>query len=478
MSAERIADVAVVGGGLAGLVAGRELHRRGADVVVLEARDRVGGRTLNYPLGAEKVVEVGGQWVGPSQHRVLALIEELGLETFPTHDQGRHIFEHRGRMHRHRGRIPFVPSPGLGEGYLALLRLERLARSVPAEAPWSAPRALRWDGETVESWARRHIRSHAGRQVIAMVCEAVWAADPADVSLLHLLAYANAAGGINRLIETAGGAQDSRIIGGSQQIALALADELAGHVVLRQPVRQIEHTAQGVTLQCPQLTVRARRAIIATSPALAGRIAYSPSLGSDRDQLTQRTPNGSVIKCLAIYEESFWRHHGLSGQVTSTTGPVKVIFDNSPSDGNPGVLLAFLEGRHARILARQTASERRKTVLGCLAKFFGSRATAPHDYIEKDWSAEEWTRGCYGAFFPPNTWTSYGHALRSAIGRLHWAGAETATVWMGYMDGAVGSGERAAVEVLDHLASEAGQEGLTVLREEPEETRRIGVRRA
>jgi monoamine oxidase len=351
-------------------------------------------------------------------------------------------------MHRHRGRVPFVPSLGLGVGYLALLGLEWLARSVPADAPWSARRAADWDGETVETWARRNVRSISGRQVIAMVCEAVWAADPADVSLLHLLAYANAARGINRLIETAGGAQEARVIGGSQRIALALADALADRVVLTQPVREIEHNAEGVTLRCPGLVVHARRAIIATSPALAGRIAYSPNLGSDRDQLTQRTPNGSVIKCLAVYEEPFWRQRGLSGQVTSTTGPVKVVFDNSPPDGKPGVLLAFLEGRHARTLARRAAAERRQTVLGCLTKFFGSHAAAPREYIEKDWSEDPWTRGCYGAFFPPNTWTSYGHALRASVGRLHWAGAETATVWMGYMDGAIRSGERAASEVL------------------------------
>jgi monoamine oxidase len=319
-------------------------------------------------------------------------------------------------------------------------------------APWTAPRSAKWDSQTVDSWARRHIRSHAGREVIALVCEAVWAADPADVSLLHLLAYANAAGGINHLIETAGGAQESRITGGSQRIALALAAELPGRVLLTQPVRQIEHEAHELALHCPQLTVRACRAIVAVSPALAGRITYSPRLNADRDQLTQRTPNGSVIKCIAIYEEPFWRRAGLSGQVTSTTGPVKVVFDNSPPDGNPGVLLAFLEGRHGRTLSRQTASKRQEAVLACLRKFFGPLAAEPQEYIEKDWSEEEWTRGCYGAFFPPNTWTSYGHALRAPVGPIHWAGAETATVWMGYMDGAVRSGERASLEVLESLA--------------------------
>ncbi len=162
MRAERTVDVAVVGAGLAGLVAARALQRQGVSLLVLEARDRVGGRTLNQSLGREKVVEVGGQWVGPGQTRVLALVQELGLDTFPTHNEGRHIFEHRGRLYRHRGRTPFVPSPGLGAGYLAQLVLEWLARSVPAAAPWTAQRSAKWDSQTVEGWARRHVRSRAG----------------------------------------------------------------------------------------------------------------------------------------------------------------------------------------------------------------------------------------------------------------------------------------------------------------------------
>ncbi|MEU0504493.1 FAD-dependent oxidoreductase [Nocardia sp. NPDC005998] len=447
MGLERTVDVAVIGAGLAGLAAARKLHRDRLEVVVVEARDRVGGRTLNHPLGDGKIVEVGGQWVGPGQHRVLALIDELGLQTFPTYTDGRHLFEHRGKLRRYRGRIPLIASPALLEAFIGLRRLDRMSRAVPADAPWSAARAGRWDAETVESWMRHNLRSDVARRAITMVCKAVWAADPADVSLLHLLAYLHAGGGVDPMIETDGGAQQTRIVGGSQRIALALAEQLDERVLLNTPVRTIEQTNGSVIVHGDDTRILARRVIVAMSPALAGRLVYSPALPADRDQLTQRMPNGSVIKTMAVYDTPFWRANGLSGQVTAATGPVKVTFDNSPPDGHPGVLLAFLEGSDARRLGRYPLAERRDIVISSLTRFFGRDAATPIDYIEKDWSADEWTRGCYGAFAPPNTWTEYGPALRTPVGRIHWAGAETATIWMGYMDGAIRSGERAAAEI-------------------------------
>lgn len=453
---ERRADVVVVGAGLAGLTAARRLRRRGVDVVVLEARERVGGRTLNHDLGDGRVAELGGQWVGPGQTRVLALVEELGLETFPTYDTGNKLFEHQGRLRPYGGEIPRVSPLALADVQTALTRLERMARTVPTDAPWTARRADRWDAETVASWSRRHMRTALGRAVIGLACEAVWAADPADVSLLHFLTYAHSGGGLQRLISTTGGAQEARIVGGSQRIALGLADDLGDAVVLDEPVRRVEH-GRDVVVRGRATTVRAERAVLALSPALAGRIDYDPALPADRDLLTQRMPNGSVVKCTAVYDEPFWRSAGLSGQVTSDTGPVKVVFDNSPPDGAPGVLVGFLEGAQARALGRWSLEDRRQAVVSNLARFFGPAAGTPVDYVDKVWADDPWTRGCYGAFMGPNTWTAFGAALRAPVGVLHWAGAETATEWMGYMDGAVGSGERVADEVVAARAMGASQ---------------------
>jgi monoamine oxidase len=221
--------------------------------------------------------------------------------------------------------------------------------------------------------------------------------------------------------------------------------------VLGAPVRRIEHGADGLTIQADGAVARGSRAIVALAPPLAGRIAYDPPLPGYRDQLTQRMPLGTVVKCMAIYDEPFWRAEGLSGQGMSDTGPVKLTYDNSPPDGSPGVLLGFLEGRHARELGRISADERRTAVVDCFARLFGPRAARPDSYVERLWAEEEWSRGCYGCHMPTGAWTSFGPALHEPVGPLHWAGAECATVWNGYMDGAVRSGQRAAEEALERL---------------------------
>jgi monoamine oxidase len=442
-------EFVVVGAGLAGLMAARELVGAGREVLVVEARDRVGGRTLNEPIGDGKVVEVGGQWIGPTQDRLAALAAELGVETFPTYGTGENVIEHRGRLRRYRGTIPRLSPLVLLDVERAQRRLNRLAKRVSLDAPWETRNARRLDGQTTESWLRRNVRTRGGRELLQLGIEAVWAAQPEDVSLLHLLFYIRSAGSLDLLFDTEGGAQQDRFVGGSQRVSERMAEDLGpDRLLLEAPVRAISHGGAGVTVETGDHVVSARRAIVAIAPSLAGRILYDPPLPGLRDQLTQRTPLGTVAKCMAIYDEPFWRAQGLSGQATSTTGPIKLTYDNSPPDGTPGVLLGFLEGRQARETGLLPAAERREAVLDCFGRLFGDRARSPERYVERLWAEEEWTRGCYGAHLPPGTWTGYGSALRDPVGPIHWAGAETALVWNGYMDGAVRSGEDAARTVL------------------------------
>jgi monoamine oxidase len=319
---------------------------------------------------------------------------------------------------------------------------------VPLDSPWTADHAAEWDAQTFASWIRRNAVTRGARELLTLYSEAVFAADPADLSLLHALFYTHSGNGVDVLAGTRGGAQQDRFVGGAQGSALALAANLGDRVRLAQPARRIDWSADAVAVLTDALLVTARHAVVAVPPPLSARIRYEPGLPAARDQLTQRLPMGAVIKCHAIYERPFWRDDGLTGQATTDVGPVKITFDNSPPSGSPGVLLAFVEGANARALSRLAADERRREVLGELAALFGPAAAQPLEYVERDWTGEEWTRGCYAALFTPGTWTQLGPALREPVGRIHWAGTETATVWCGYMDGAVQSGERAAAEIL------------------------------
>ncbi len=448
----RDADLVVVGAGLAGLSAARAAVAAGVEVLVVEARERVGGRVLNEDIGDGNVVEVGGQWIGPTQDRLAALAAQLGVGTFPTYATGQNVIEYSGSLRRYTGTIPRINPLVLLDVERAQRRLDKLAKRIPLDAPWEAPNAARLDGQTAATWMRRNLATRPGRMLLELAIEAVWAAQPEDMSLLHVLFYIHSAGGLDMLFDTEGGAQQDRFVGGSQLVPIRMAEQLSEErLILGAPVRKLRHGPHGVTVEAEGATVSAKRAILAIAPTLAGRISYDPPLAGFRDQLTQRMPLGTVVKCMAIYDEPFWRNEGLSGQGTSDTGPAKLTFDNSPPDGSPGVLLGFLEGRRAREFGRLGAHERRAAVVAGFARLFGPRAARPDAYVERLWAEEEWSRGCYGCHMPTGAWTAYGPALREPVGPIHWAGAEYSTVWNGYMDGAVRSGELAAARALERM---------------------------
>ncbi|WP_205718746.1 flavin monoamine oxidase family protein [Actinomadura sp. WMMA1423] len=437
LSRDETADVAVIGAGLAGLVAARDLRRAGLRPLVVEARDRVGGRTWTRPVPGG-AVEAGGQFIGPTQDRLAALAGDLGVATFATYNVG------RARIDLAGGREAYKRAKRL------LTELEGMASELPPEAPWAAARAAEWDAQTFHDWLQGS-GEQAAFGVMRMLTTAVFAAEPAELSLLHVLAYIRSAGSVDLLTEVAGGAQERRFVGGAQALSVRLADAVGGDDLrLGAPVHRVRQAPDGVEVSARDLTVRARRAIVAVPPVLGGRIEYDPP-PDGRAGLHLRMAPGSTIKISCLYGTPFWRDEGLNGGLMRDRGPVTVTFDNSPPDGSHGVLVAFSQGDDARALARLPAGARREAVLEVLGRYFGERAARPSEYLETDWAGEPWTRGCFGGNFGPGGWTRYGPLLREPFDRVHWAGAETSAVWMNYMEGAVRSGERAAAEVIAAL---------------------------
>jgi monoamine oxidase len=280
--------------------------------------------------------------------------------------------------------------------------------------------------------------------------EGVFAGGPGFTSLLGALFIVQSHQSLARHFDPSHG-PDRRFVGGAQQLALKMADDLAGRVVLSARIDDLISKSDSVLLRRPTTLVTAGCAIVALPPLLAGRLSYDPALPGMRDQLTQRMPMGALIKTHCVYPMPFWRDMGLSGGVSSDEGAVKVCADNSPPSGEPGVLLAFVEGEAARRLAPMSSDDRQAAVVADLVRYFGPHAANPQAYYEAIWADEPFSRGVFGGYLGPGVWSALGAVLRPPVGLVHWAGAESSAAWLGKMEGALESGQRAAAEVAQAL---------------------------
>jgi monoamine oxidase len=450
MADEIDADVCVVGAGYAGLTAARRLSQGGKSVVVLEARDRVGGRIWTERLADGSPVDRGGAWLAPYHDAVYALAREVGVSTYKTWVKGAHLLVDGDRTRRYTGLIPKISPLAVVTIAWTQLKLDLMAKRVPIDNPWAAKRAAEWDTRSV-AWYLEHtgIRTAIGRDLFEMAVRGLFTGDLNDVSFLHLLFLVRAHGSINKLFSIEGGSQENMVEGGAGSIAQRLADDLGDTVRLNAPVRSITQRDDHVSVTAGALVVSARRAVVAVPPALALEIAFDPVLPDDRLTLYRNAVAGPEAKTLLVYDEPFWRADGFSGQTSEPGSVAEVTLDATPASGSPGVIASFTFGPVAERVQAFDPAERRRAVLDALTARLGPRAASPVEFIETAWWQEEWTRGCSMAHFPPGILTRYGPLLREPFGRVHWAGTETATTSHGAIDGAVRSGERAAAEILD-----------------------------
>ncbi|XP_048246549.1 amine oxidase [flavin-containing]-like isoform X2 [Haliotis rufescens] len=448
------AEVIVVGGGLSGLSAAKLLREQGVDVVVLEARDRVGGRTFTIQNDKVRYVDLGGAYVGPTQNRLLRLAREFGVKTFLTNEVEDLAFFSRGSMKRFRGTFP--PMGGL-LSWLDMNNLfrtiDQLGEEIPLDAPWTAPHAAEWDSMTMQQFFDKHCWTRAANSFGREFIEVNVTSEPYEVSALWFLWYVKGAGGSFRIFGTTNGGQERKFVGGSQQISIKMAEKIGNdRVLLNHPVSKIEHKPSEVVVQDVNGNrYTAKYAIIAAPLPIQNKIIYDPPLPSLRNQLLQRAPMGSVIKTFMYYSTPFWRRKGLCGSsaIDDKDGLVGFTLDHVMPDGSHPALMGFILADKARRYVELTPDERKSRIAHLYSKVFQTdEALHPVHYEEKDWLGEQWSGGCYTTMMPPGFLTKFGSYLRRPIGRMYFAGTETATQWSGYMDGAVQAGERAAREIL------------------------------
>ncbi|WP_040781240.1 flavin monoamine oxidase family protein [Nocardia pneumoniae] len=450
-------DYCVIGAGFAGLTAALRLKQTGRSVAVLEARDRLGGRTFTETRPDGSWIDRGGAWIGPGQDRIRALMTEFGVPSYQQYTDGEAMMVVDGKQHRYTGTIPWTMSPWAAMNLGAvLLELGHLCKSVPLEAPWAAKKADKWDQVSLAHWLDGNVLSKPAHELLETAIAGSYTSAASEVSLLFALYQMASGGGPSFVVSVKDGAQDARPVGGMGAVYRPMAAEIGESIRLSQPVRRIEQDPDGVTVRTDQVSVRARRAIVAVPLAVASQIRYEPLLPVDRSFLHQRMPSGSIIKISVVYDEPFWRHDGLSGQSVAPGSPATVTIDACTDTGRPGVLCVIIEGPIARQAGQLDATERKKAILGELAARFGEKARSPIDYIEQNWSTERYSGGGMISHAPTGVLTQFGHALRKPCGRIHWAGTESSAVMCGWIDGAIRSGERAASEVLEHETAAVG----------------------
>ncbi len=442
-------DCIVIGGGFSGIAASRILSKSSKNFLLLEARDRLGGRTHTRYLPDGKYIDIGGQWIGPTQDRMYDLCREYGTEWYETYNEGKNILDLNQVIKTYTGLIPKMDVVSLINIDLVLKKLERMAKRIPLEAPWAASNASALDSISLEYFVRKNCYTRNCYKVVRAGLETVYACELNEISLLHALFYIHSGTNLNVLLSIQDGAQQHRLKGGMQPLAERITEPFKNNVRFNSPVQRIIQSENEVRVEGEGFSYSSRHIIIAIPPALVSSINFAPTLPLKKSQLIEKMSMGIVGKVFGIYDKPFWRKNGYSGQVVADElGPFQTLFDSSPAHGEYGVLLAFCIANRARDFFSKDESQRRQIALQQFTRYFGGEANHIIHYVDHCWADECWSKGCYAGLYPTGAWSNFQHALAEPNGRIHWAGTETSEVWYGYIEGAVRAGERAALEIL------------------------------
>lgn len=467
--ANREVDVIIVGAGISGLTAARTLHAKDANLklLVLEGKDRVGGRTLTVELKTENGTDnwdMGGQWVGRCQTHIMELLEELGIETFSQYLKGEKFMQiGSNKVRSYKSDIPSLSPLGLIDTNRLMTKTDELSLEVDSSDPYSCEHAKQWDSMTLETFFDKHAMTSEAKELMQSALRCMMGAEMSQMSLLYFLTYVAAAGNLKNLVEgTPYTAQEYKIKGGAQQISEKMALSLGkDRVLLSTPVQSISEADDRVLVKTKTGAVfKCHKVILAVPPNQLSKLEFPHGLPTVKKELLKRMPSANLTKIIITYKTPFWRAAGKSGEVVTNGGastmlgcdggPLCIVYDATSHNGNAAIV-GFIGASQAVQWRQKEYEARRSAVLKSLAEFFGDQIYDFIDYCEKDWDSESYTEGSPICTVGPGAMRYFADGLRKPFGRLHFAGTESATIWCGYMSGAVQAGRRAAIEVLYDL---------------------------
>ncbi|MGY6523065.1 MAG: flavin monoamine oxidase family protein [Mongoliitalea sp.] len=442
-------DVLIIGAGFSGIAAGKKLHEAGKSFKILEARDRIGGRVYTKRWEDGFYLDLGGQWIGPTQDRMYELCREYGVDFFETYDEGKNLLDLNNKIRSYAGLIPKMDIISLINLDWVMKKMEKMAASIDLNQPWAHSNAKEYDSISLEAFISKNCKTKACKKVIRLACETVFASEMNEISLLHALFYIRSGTDLNTLVSIKNGAQQHRIQGGMGTIAERMAKAFEGSILLSHAVSKIEQGDSSVTVYTEKVSFTAKKLIIAIPPPLAAKINFNPMLPANKRQVMDRIAMGQVGKCFMIYKKPFWREKGFSGQVLADEqSPFQTLFDASPNDGSIGIILGFTIAERCKAYFAHVKKDRQKAMEKQLVSYFGAEASTPIRYEDFTMTDEAWSRGCYAGLYPTGAWTGFQDAYRETTGRIHWAGTEAATRWFGYIEGAVLAGEKTATDII------------------------------